>query len=101
MLAACGVAGLSCRVRQVDRLSIAPIAQPPAISDPHHDRNFVGSRRIGNCHSDRIEMRERPGIVLMPERHIENRARSGHFDIRSNDRFPAADAARIGLRSIG
>src|SRR5215471_20799323 len=36
-------------------------------------------------------MRERPGIVLVPEWHVEESARSRHFDIRSDDRLPTAD----------
>ena len=29
-------------------LSDAPIKQPPAISNRHHDQDFVGSRRVGH-----------------------------------------------------
>ena len=30
-----------------DRLGAAPIAEPPAISNRHHDQDLVRSRRIG------------------------------------------------------
>src|SRR5690242_17467813 len=35
-------------------------------------------------------MRERPGIVLMPERYVENCTRTRHLDIRSDHRLSAA-----------
>ena len=41
-----------------DWLSPAPIPQPPAISNRHHDQDLVGSRRIGHRDRDRVEMRE-------------------------------------------
>src|ERR1700751_5361603 len=36
-------------------------------------------------------MGECPGIVLVPERHIEQSARSSHLDIRSDHRLPTTD----------
>src|SRR5215469_753648 len=36
-------------------------------------------------------MREGPGIILVPERYIENSARSRNLDIRSDHRLPATD----------
>src|SRR6266436_9509677 len=36
-------------------------------------------------------MRERPGIVLVPERHVEQSTRCGHLDIRPDHRLAAAD----------
>src|ERR1700730_5669584 len=41
-----------------DRLCPAPIPQPPAISDRHHDQDLIGSRCIGDRDRDGIEMRE-------------------------------------------
>ena len=41
-----------------DGLGAASVPKPPAISDNHHDEDFVRARCIGDRNSDRVKVRE-------------------------------------------
>jgi hypothetical protein len=53
-------------------------------------------RRVGDRDRDRVEVRDRPRIVLVPERHIPVRAGRG-FTFDPINALPPPTAARIGL----
>jgi hypothetical protein len=56
----CYSAGLpeAMAIQLSDRLIPAAIMQPSTIGNRHHDKNFIGPRRVGHRHGDGIEMRK-------------------------------------------
>ena len=50
------------------------MVEPAAIGDNDRHKDFIRPRRVGDRHRDRVEMRKRPGIILVAERHVEDRA---------------------------
>src|ERR1700730_1057716 len=70
------------RWRSPYRLKAASVAKPPAVGNGHHDEDFVRAWCIGDRHRYRVEMRERPRVVLVTERHIEAGARCSDLDVR-------------------
>ena len=65
--------------------------KPSAVSDSHHEKDLVRAWGIGHRHRYRVEVREGPGIVLVPERHIEARTGRGDLHVRRDYRLAAAD----------
>src|ERR1700730_18476679 len=79
-----------------DRLRAASGSKPAASGARHHDQGFVRPGRASYRHSDRVEVREWPGVVPVSERHMRARAGSGdlHVDdmIALTQRFAARPA---------
>jgi hypothetical protein len=44
---------------------------------------------------------ERPHVVLVPERHVDRRARGGHLHVGRDDGLPTADGLTHGLAELG
>ena len=53
--------------------------------------NLVRPRRVGDRDGDRVQVRERPGIILVPEWHIKTNAGRGHLHGGPDHRLAAAD----------
>src|SRR5260370_6241257 len=76
-----------------DRLSAASVSKPAAIGDRHHDQGFVRPGRAGYRHSDRVEVREWPGVVPVFERHMRTRAGCGDLHVDDMTALPRPIAA--------
>jgi hypothetical protein len=75
--------------------------RPAAVGKRHDHHDLIRSWRIWHHHGDRIELIERPDVVLVTERNVDGVSDRADLDIGRNDRQAAADGARIGLPSRG
>jgi uncharacterized protein involved in response to NO len=68
-----------------------------ATGDRHHDQGFVRPGRAGHRHSDRVEVREWPGVVPVSKRHMRARAGCGDLHVDDMTALPRPIAARPAL----
>src|SRR3977135_634869 len=66
-------------------LSNAALANPrvraAGVRDGDDHDDLVGARRVGDEHRDRIEVVERPDVVLVGQRHVDRRGGGADLDV--------------------
>src|SRR5262245_52659803 len=58
-----------------------------AVGDRHHDDDLVGPWRVRHRDRQRVEVVERPRVVLVAERDVDRRAGSRDFHVRGDQRL--------------
>src|SRR5262245_32834431 len=94
------------RSAQNDRLrrgtSFADAGVGAATVTYSHDGNdLVRTRSIRHQHSDRIKLVERPDVVFVRERHVDQRAGGSDLRVRGNDRLATANRGAHRLAELG